>query len=574
MPNTGEEFTHASQGSAPGVADQLMQSVRNLLNVPAEIAVSIRQETVDGATPSLQYYVLMTIAAMVAALGLVTNSTAVVIGAMLISPLMTPIGGVALGLAAGDLSLARRALLTEFLGVGLAVLAGIAVGLLPLYFKVTPEILARTHPTLLDLGVAALAGGAGCLAMLNPKLSPVLPGIAIATSLVPPLAASGLCFALGSPQGGLGAFLLFFANFLAILLVAGLLFLLSGVVRRWEAGTRRSLARRFMVAVVSLAVVCALLGRTLFTTISDERTLDRVRGVIKEQIAGEHSAALRELSIRKNKGTFDILATLRSAEAFLPSRVAEIASAIEAAVHSPVRLVVRSAIVRDVLPTGQLSAVVDDRIAGEIITDALDKDARRSAIAAQTLREVIDAYPGINLKSVELVSMDGAPAVLAGIESSRGIPAWLVGNIEQLVREKLNEPDITVVVRHNVLRGITRKGHILFGSAHLGDVAPETRATQRVIEQAAADAINSKPGFFAVNADAVLQESAWRVRLEVVGPRMLKPDEVAAVEKKLAPMTGGAQPVALQVWCRAELLVEHDGYSPKDDAGGTRNEEG
>ncbi len=569
MPRQDDGARQKEQTGTAPVGHRALQSIRNLVKVPGELAAELRAEIVLGSSPSLQYYVLMTIAAMVAALGLVTNSTAVVIGAMLISPLMTPIFGVALGLVSGDLRLARQALVMEFLGVGLAMLAGVFVGLLPLYFKVTPEILARTQPTLLDLGVAALAGGAGCLAMLNPRLSPVLPGIAIATSLVPPLAASGLCFALGSPQGGLGAFLLFFANFLAILLVAGFLFLLSGMVKRSEAGSRISLAQRFLTALVSLAVVCFFLGRTLFVTIAESRTYDRVREVVKQEIVSEHSAALKELTVRENNGKLDVLATLRSAEALLPSRVKGIASAIEAAVDRPVRLVVRSAIVRDVSPTGEMTAVVDDLFTGEAIADVLNEDARRTSVAEQTVRQVVDAYPGINLKGVELVSMDGVPTVLAGVESSRGIPAWLVGEIEQRVRSQLGEPNLVVVVRHNILKGITRKGSILFGEAHLANFDTATREAQRKMESAAEAAIGAKTGFFVVNADAVPKDGGWRVRVEVVGPRMLNPSEVAAVEKKLRDV-GGGQPVRLQAWCRAELLVENTGFSPKEDAGRTK----
>lgn len=568
-----ETARHPNPAPPEGRRHPWLRRLDELLEVPADVAPALRRDIVEGASPSLQYYILMTIAAMVAALGLVTNSTAVVIGAMLISPLMTPIFGVALGLASGDLRLARRALFTEFLGVGLAMLAGAAVGMLPLYFKVTPEILARTHPTLLDLGVAGLAGGAGCLAMLNPRLSPVLPGIAIATSLVPPLAASGLCLALGSPQGGLGAFLLFFANFLAILLVAGVLFVASGLVARSEAGSGRTLARRFLSAFLSLAVVCFFLGRTLFGTITEARTEDTARAVLKAEIASEHSAALNELTLRENGDALDILATLHSAEALSPGRVGAIQEALAKALGRPVRLVVRSAIVRDVSPPGARTAVADDRLDGEVITEALDSDARRAAVAEQTVREIIEAYPGINLRGVEQVAMDGVPTVLASIESSRGIPAWLVGKIEDEARARLKEPELVFVARHSTLTGITRKGRILYGDAHLADPGPAARETQRALEDAARDALGAMPGFFAVNVDAVSGGDGWRVRAEVVGPRMLEPADIARIEKTLAPTANGAA-VSLQAWCRAELLVEAGGFAPKAEDGHAGKEDG
>jgi len=211
---------HQQKNQGPGVIRDLPDRIRHFLekefirfiSISTTRKEAVRDEIVDGSAPGLRYYLLMTISTLIAALGLVINSPAVIIGAMLISPLMTPIFGVSLGLISGDIQLCRKALVTEAAGVALAVFSGFLIGVLPLYFKVTPEMLARTQPTLLDLGVATLAGIAGCMAMIDERISPVLPGIAIATSLVPPLAASGLCFALGAPEGGVGAFLLFFAN--------------------------------------------------------------------------------------------------------------------------------------------------------------------------------------------------------------------------------------------------------------------------------------------------------------------------------------------------------------------------
>ena len=113
--------------------------------------------------------------------------------------------------------------------------------------------------------VATLAGLAGALAMIDERVSPVLPGVAIATALNPPIAAMGLCLALGAYQGAWGAFLLFFANVLAILAVAGAMFLVAGFVTREEIGSFRALGRRFSVAGIGLVLVTALLSRHLVT---------------------------------------------------------------------------------------------------------------------------------------------------------------------------------------------------------------------------------------------------------------------------------------------------------------------
>ena len=110
----------------------------------------------------------------------------------------------------------RAEIIGVFLGVGMATL----FGTLPLALEVTPEMLSRTQPNLLDLLVAVLAGFAGAFAMIDERLSPALPGVAIATAIVPPMANSGLCLAVGAFQGAYGSFLLFLANSLSILIVS------------------------------------------------------------------------------------------------------------------------------------------------------------------------------------------------------------------------------------------------------------------------------------------------------------------------------------------------------------------
>jgi uncharacterized hydrophobic protein (TIGR00271 family) len=170
---------------------------------------AVTQEIADGSEPKISYYLLLVTAAMIACFGLVTNSTAVIIGAMLVSPLMTPIFGIALAMLRGDGSLLFHGLRAEFGGVALAVGAAFLFGLSPVAGVATPEMLSRTHPQLLDLLVAVFAGFAGAYALLDERVSPALPGVAIATAIVPPLSTCGLCLAMGAygaPLGPLSCF--------------------------------------------------------------------------------------------------------------------------------------------------------------------------------------------------------------------------------------------------------------------------------------------------------------------------------------------------------------------------------
>lgn len=126
-----------------------------------------------GSDPRINYYLLLIVSALIATFGLIANSPAVVIGAMLVSPLMTPIFGISLGLVTSDFRPLCSASNSVASGVILAITGAVFVGVLPVPLEATPEILARTNPTLLDLVVASLAGFAGCLAMIDERISPL-----------------------------------------------------------------------------------------------------------------------------------------------------------------------------------------------------------------------------------------------------------------------------------------------------------------------------------------------------------------------------------------------------------------
>ena len=182
-------------GSPPRLQSWFESGLRALLelaNVSPARRAAVLESIVEGSQPTAIYYVLLGISELIAGFALIIGSDATLIGANVVAPLMTPIFGVALGLARGDLRLLRTALIAEFGGALVGVVLCFGLGLLPFALEPSAALLAQTRPTLIDLMVAALAGLAGALAMIDERVSPVLPGVAIATALNPPIAAIGL----------------------------------------------------------------------------------------------------------------------------------------------------------------------------------------------------------------------------------------------------------------------------------------------------------------------------------------------------------------------------------------------
>ena len=167
-----------------------------------------------------RYWLLLLLSAVIATAGVVSDSTATVIGAMIIAPLMTPILGVVLGVVLTDRVNLGRCLLLLVAGAAAVVAVSWLLGHLvpyPVTAATNSQVAARVTPRLVDLVAALATGAVGSVALTRPDISDTLPGVAIAISLVPPLAVAGLTLQSGSPSQCLGALLLFATNVVAIL---------------------------------------------------------------------------------------------------------------------------------------------------------------------------------------------------------------------------------------------------------------------------------------------------------------------------------------------------------------------
>src|SRR4030067_2202063 len=174
---------------------------------------------------SAGYFLMLTIANLIALMGLITNSAAVIIGAMLISPLMGPILSSGFAFITGDVVIGKKALKkVSYSVVFTIVVAAFFTYLSPLQ-EVTNEIVARTRPNLYDLIIAVLAGTAGAIAICTKKGDiNTVTGVAIATAVIPPLSVAGFGLGIGKLSIALGGVLLFFTNLVVIILVTYIVF--------------------------------------------------------------------------------------------------------------------------------------------------------------------------------------------------------------------------------------------------------------------------------------------------------------------------------------------------------------
>jgi uncharacterized hydrophobic protein (TIGR00271 family) len=315
---------------------------------------SAMHETIaSGSTLSTSYLTMNVAAALIAGLGLIENSPATIIGAMLIAMLYGPIVGIGLGLAKSDLQLLGRSLLAEFVGAVFVLAAGLLIGIGTRDLTIGSEILSRTSPSLVDLLVALVGGLAGGFTFVSTGLSGVVVGVAIATSLVPPLTTCGILLARQSPSLAAGAFLLFLANFAAIALGAMLTFLLAGHRPPSADKTKKVLVPRLVC--LSLVLLLALhLNGTLRRASVQATIQSNIRKALAKEIAKIPGARLVDVTLARRDSKIYVWAVARTPQPISPDQVARLNDLANSVTGRDIGLTVRSVITAETTRYGNV----------------------------------------------------------------------------------------------------------------------------------------------------------------------------------------------------------------------------
>jgi len=521
------------------------------------------QDVSYGSEPKLSFYALLAAATLIAGFGLIANSTAVIIGAMLVSPLMTPIIGIALALVLGDIKLLRRASQAELLGVLLAVGLALLLGLLPLGLEATSEMLSRTEPNLLDLLVAVFAGFAGTYAMIDERLSPALPGVAIATAIVPPLANCGLCLAMGAYLGASGSFLLFLANFLAILLVSSGTFIAAGMAPAIKALPTWDLFRRFGIVALGFLAVAVVLTHTLVRMVNERNLSHAIKAGISMELSQIAATSLEDTLHQVHGDTLYILATVRTPRVISPERVKSIQEMLGKQLGLPVELILRCTLAKDVSATGSTSQVTAKDLDGFFLTRTINPEVLKVQLAEQALRESLSARPELNLIDVDLVHFPRGAFILATLQGSRALIPMEIQTLEKAVQDRLQDPKAHLVARCLTTVDVDREGRVLFGWSHFASHTDEQKALMMHMNEAVRQEALKFTDLFVTNVDSAPQGESWAVRMEAVGPRVLTARDLSRLEKEVSQRVG--RDVQITVWFKSEVLVTPAGYTSTEE---------
>ncbi|MGW4635954.1 DUF389 domain-containing protein [Nocardia sp. NPDC004415] len=250
------------------------------------VELTDRLDLADGDARSKQsaFWIMLVLSAVIAISGVIGDSTATVIGAMIVAPLSVPILGIALGIVTGRGAVLARSLLFVGAGVLVVVVLGYLFAQLlpnPVNVLSNAQVQGRTSPKLMDLTAALATGLVAAIAVVRRDVGDVLPGVAIAISLVPPLGVVGVCLGSNAPALALGAFVLFASNVVAMVITATVVLLLTGYHHDAQAaGLRRG--RAYLVLGAALAIIAVPLVVNSLSTLWAGQIADAARDWLRE----------------------------------------------------------------------------------------------------------------------------------------------------------------------------------------------------------------------------------------------------------------------------------------------------
>ena len=274
-----------------------------------ENASVLRQTQASYSSLTRNFVIVLSLASLIASLGLISDSTVVIVGAMLIAPLMKPILASAYGLVISDGRLFFRALLTLCTGIVITIVISASVETVFQLRDATNEIIARVRPSMVDLAIAIAAGIAAAMASVRKNVADTLPGVAIAVALVPPLCVTGIGISLKAWDVALGSFMRFATNLVAIVLCATIVFLIYS-----HGSIRHAWVGMTVVAGVIVGLIVPL-SRTMQQIRYDDHAQEVFENYLHERypVDGQiHPADLSELDVIVKPDHVFVYAELKS----------------------------------------------------------------------------------------------------------------------------------------------------------------------------------------------------------------------------------------------------------------------
>ena len=312
---------------------RIWQTFKNF-GIKAIPVLQMRESLVKESELDLNFIVLIVSSCLIATFGLLVNSAAVIIGAMIIAPLMLPIRGLSFGLLEGDGEILTNSVFSIAVGTTIAIVCSGFVGSIVGLPEFGSEVLARTQPNLVDLMVALVAGGISGYSKIRSSLSDAVPGTAIAVALMPPLCVVGLTLSQGLWSSSGGAFLLFITNLLGINLACTIVYVLGGYTQ--GSPLRRSLS--WGVSLFLIGLLAIPLGFSLVDLIDQAKVNNSIRSILTSRpLLNREDIELVDTQIDPRAAS--VVLVVRAVGPIEPEEVATVEQVLETELKKPFKVV-------------------------------------------------------------------------------------------------------------------------------------------------------------------------------------------------------------------------------------------
>lgn len=409
---------------------------------------TIYNNVLGDASPDHYFFGMVVLSCTVSTYGLLSNSTAVVIGAMLIAPLMGPILGGALAVSTNSNPLLKMSAKAEALGAITAVILAALLTLLLPRAELTSEVMARTAPTILDLVVALASGAAGTYAMCVKPQGATLPGVAIATALMPPLCVVGIGLAKQNFSVASGAFLLFLANIIAINVAAIAMFELAGFSRDsyhddvYKTGDNKMKKyRRVAYPVILLIVISIPLTFIMYKTYSHANIEQTIKSSLDDSLdtIAPHSTLI-SADYKEENQRYEIEAAFRTTKIIVPENIREMENLLELRLGKPVVISADVVLVQKVTDKTNIDTVqallpkVKEKEIVQVVKSSTPED-----VIDTVLQEKLSLFPNAKLEdyTLEYHKSQGTYKVIVKISSDSPLDGKLSKTIQNILEEKL-----------------------------------------------------------------------------------------------------------------------------------------
>lgn len=289
-----------------------MKSRLKFKKVSDDALIQMRQNLMAESILCFNYIILVITACLIATFGLLSNSTAVIIGAMLVAPIMLPLRGLAFGILESDQELSRRSMISIIVGTVVALILSMILGKITGIEDFGSEVLARTEPTLIDLGIAVVAGGLSGFTKVEKGISDAVAGTAIAVALMPPLCVVGLTLSQGFFDLSYGATLLYLTNLIGIALACMVVFILAGYSR---------LRKQFALTLMITSVVAVPLGISFLQFVTQLQLQTDLRNIFEQKTLTGQRVDLQDTHINWKQDPPIAYLKVRATEPVTPRQV-------------------------------------------------------------------------------------------------------------------------------------------------------------------------------------------------------------------------------------------------------------